>query len=402
MDELNPYFILLLLSGMVIASYMFNLIAVFLKIPSVILLLSTGIFFQFLFGDEFSATRETNLLLELLGIIGLILIVLEGALDLKLSKEKIPVISRSLLSSGGVLIVTSSVIAAILNYFLQMSAEEAIIYSVPLGVVSSAIAIPSVAELPNAKREFIIYESTFSDILGIMLFNYLVAGNPLSAGSAGHFFMGLFLIILISSVSSLLLLFMLNYTTAHVKFFLIFSILITIYSVSKFFHLPSLLLILVFGLMINNTEIVIKGKLKKYLNPEKLKDVLKELKLITAESAFIIRTFFFILFGFTINLQSLLNYDVILIGSLIIATILIIRFILLKFISGDNIFPEMLIAPRGLITIVLFYSIPDELRSDRFNDGILFYVIIVSAVIMMLGLMLSKREFTTDIEKISH
>lgn len=399
---MNPYYILLILSGVVIISYLFNLIAVFLKIPSVILLLTSGILLHLFMGGEFSKLPETSILLELLGIIGLILIVLEGALDLKLSKEKIPVISRSLFSAGGVLIITSGVIAAILNHFLNMSWSESIIYSVPLGVVSSAIAIPSVAKLPKAKKEFIVYESTFSDILGIMLFNYLVVGNPLSAGSVGQFFIGLFLIIIISSVSSLLLLFMLNYTTAHVKFFLIFSILVTIYSISKFYHLPSLLLILVFGLMINNTELVIKGKLKKYLNPEKFKDVLKELKMITAESAFIIRTFFFILFGFSINIYSLLQYDIILIGSLSIATILVIRFLLLKFILRNSIFPEILIAPRGLITIVLFYSIPHHMRSNSFNDGILFFVIIVSALIMMIGLMLSKTEYSSEIENISH
>ncbi len=80
----NPYIILISVSILVVLSYVFNLISGKLKIPSVILLLLTGIGLQMLskeFGFVFS---ESRLPLDLLGIIGLIFIVLEGSLDLKI------------------------------------------------------------------------------------------------------------------------------------------------------------------------------------------------------------------------------------------------------------------------------------------------------------------------------
>ena len=192
---------------------------------------------------------------------------------------------------------------------------------------------------------------------------------------------------------------LLNYTTTHVKFYLIFAVLILVYSIAKLFHLPSLLLILIFGLTLNNAHLFIKDKLANYLHLEKLTSITHELKLITVETAFIIRTFFFILFGYTMNLVLLLDVNVTLIGSLIIIVIIFIRYIFLRFISRSNLFPEIFIAPRGLITIVLFYSIPSSFKTSKFNEGILFFVIIVSALIMMFGLMLTKNKFEKSMDE---
>ena len=55
-----------------------------------------------------------------------------------------------------------------------MSHQAAIIYATPLSIISSAVAIPSSAGLRQQEKEFVVYESTFSDILGIMLFNYAI------------------------------------------------------------------------------------------------------------------------------------------------------------------------------------------------------------------------------------
>jgi hypothetical protein len=41
--------------------------------------------------------------------------------------------------------------------------------------------------------------------------------------------------------------------------------------------------------------------------------------------------------------------------------------------------------PRGLITVLLFYSIPEMYKLSKFNEGILFFVILTTSVIMMVG-----------------
>lgn len=397
----NPYNILVAISILIVLSYLFNLISGKIRVPSVILLLLTGIGLQFLAKELGYSFSETKLLLELLGIIGLIFIVLEGALDLKITRQKLPLVGKSFISALLILLATSSLIAWILAEFVGLPLRNAVVYAIPLGVISSAIAIPSVHKLSEEKKEFIIYESTFSDIIGIMFFNYIIIGNIASGSSVASFFINLFIILVISAISTGLLLFLLDYTRTHIKFYLIFAILILIYSISKMFHLPSLLFILIFGLMLNNADLFVKGWLAKYLHLVKLQSMTKELNLITAETAFIVRTFFFILFGYSINLILLMDWNVILIGSLITAAILFTRFIFLRFISKSNIFPEIFIAPRGLITIVLFYSIPPQFQTEIFNQGILFFVIIASSIMMMIGIMATKTTYQEKLDDLS-
>jgi len=50
--------------------------------------------------------------------------------------------------------------------------------------------------------------------------------------------------------------------------------------------------------------------------------------------------------------------------------------------------PELFYIPRGLITILLFYKIPDWLRIEAFDEGVLFFVILATGVILMLGALL--------------
>ena len=386
--------ILITLSTLIILSYLFNIVGRYVKIPSVILLLATGIGLRFL-GDRFAIQiPAVPFLLNLFGDIGLIMIVLEGSLDLEVTRNKMPLVGKSILASVLILAGTCGLIYLILHNYLGMPIKNSIIYSIPLGVISSAIAIPSVKNLMEHKREFIVYESTFSDIIGIMVFNFVILDNAFSADSFKDFFLNLLYIILISFVGSGLLVLMLNSITSHIKSFLIFAILILIYSIGKLFHLPSLLLILVFGMMLNNNKHFIKGKLAHILHLEKMSAVTLELKLLTAESAFLVRTFFFILFGYTMNIYLLAIPEVITIGSAIIVCVLIVRFIFLRFISKVHVIPELFIAPRGLVTVVLFFSIPAKFISPQFNEGVLYYVIIVSSLIMMLGLMFTKTEFS--------
>ncbi|MES2873856.1 MAG: cation:proton antiporter [Bacteroidota bacterium] len=388
----DSYHILIALCIITIISYLFNIISERLKVPSVILLIGCGVILQSVseyYGQRIFIPRT---ILELLGVIGLIMIVLEGALDLKITKEKKNLITKSFVAAGAVLLITTIAIADILHLFLDIRFIKALPYAVAMGVISSSIAIPSVNKFDIEKKEFIIYESTFSDILGIMLFNYVISNSLLSLVTVGTFIWNLILITFISILSTLLLMLLFRYLRGHIKVFLILSILILVYSLSKQLHLPSLFFILVFGLVLNNAEPYLKGKIQRFLHPEKLLSVNTELKTMTAELAFLIRTFFFLLFGYSLDVSLIFNNKVLLTGSLIILVIMIIRYVFLRYISRTNIFPELFIAPRGLITIILFYSIPPQLVSNKFNEGVLSFVIIASGIIMMIGILFYKKK----------
>ncbi|MES3016825.1 MAG: cation:proton antiporter [Bacteroidota bacterium] len=397
----DPYHILIALCLITIVSYLFNIISERLKVPSVILLIGCGIMLQSVseyYGQRMMIPRT---ILELLGVVGLIMIVLEGALDLKITRDKKKLITKSFLAAGCVLLITTIAIADILHVMLNIRFIRALPYAVAMGVISSAIAIPSVNKFDQDKKEFIIYESTFSDILGIMLFNYVLANSLLSLVTVGIFVWNLILITVISILSTLLLMLLFKYLKGHIKVFLILAILMLVYSLSKQLHLPSLFFILVFGLVLNNSEPFLKGKIQKFLHPEKLLSVNTELKIMTAELAFIIRTFFFLLFGYSIDISLIFNSTVLITGSLIMVVIMIIRYVFLRYISQTNVFPELFIAPRGLITIILFYSIPPHLVSNKFNEGVLSFVILASGIVMMLGILFTKKKVVVNGELIS-
>ena len=135
-----------------------------------------------------------------------------------------------------------------------MDLTTGLLYAVPLSIMSSAIIIPSVEALDEEKREFMVYESTFSDILGIMLFYFLI--SSLETESFGQMslsvLLNLTLTVIVSVGASYFLIFLFQKITTELKLFLLIAVLILLYSLSKMLHLSSLLIILVFGLILSN------------------------------------------------------------------------------------------------------------------------------------------------------
>lgn len=381
---MNPYYIVIVASLVIIVSYFFNVIAKKTNVPSVLMLITFGILIKQ--GMNLAGMGGINWLpyLEVLGIVGLIMIVLEAALDLELTKEKWPLIWKSFSVALFSLLISGAAITYLLMLILHLDLTSGMLYAVPLAVMSSAIVIPSVSNLQADKREFMIYESTFSDILGIMVFYFILGGTHASSAKGmwvGGFF-NIFITVIISVVASYGLILLFQNIKSQTKLFLLAAVLVLLYAVAKQFHLSSLLIILVFGLVLNNRHIFFRGRLAKYLKDKEVLDILTNFRLITIESSFVLRTFFFVIFGITITVASIFNYQVLLISVSVLAIIYGIRFLMLKLFCGNNTNPQLFLAPRGLITVLLFYAIPKEYSAEAFNQGILLFVIIVSNILM--------------------
>jgi len=386
------YLIIIGASLIIILSFIFNFISIKTNIPSVLLLMALGIAIQYIYPESKSNPFISNTLV-IVGKVGLILIVLEAALDLKLRKDKIGLIVKSFLMALFGLLGSAILIAFAIQYFLDTSFYESLVYAVPLSIMSSAIIIPSVTALPEFKKEFMIYESTFSDILGIILFQFLITPQEFYSTTSVIFsvFSNIAITIVVAIVFGYLAVWGIQKLTSHAKLFLIIAVLMLVYAIGSVFHLSSLIIVLFFGLILNNTEIFFKGFLKKSIRREKLKPIYDEFYTITLESAFILRTFFFVTFGVTISLISLVNYKVALQSLIFIAVLYVVRFIFLKIILWDRkILPELFIAPRGLITVLLFYTIPAKYIVENFNQGILLYTILITSFIMTIVLVIRK------------
>ena len=345
---------------------------------------------------RFSGAAKPDLLpiLEILGVVGLILIVLEAALDLQLLKEKIGLIIKSFLVALIGLGATAYLAALSLNFLMGVEILNALLYTIPLSILSSAIILPSIDDLNEEKREFMIYESTFSDIIGIVGFYSVLTMVGSNAGESvyGEVAGSLALTIIISVVISYILIYVFQNIKGHVKLFLLIAILLLLYAIGKMFHLSSLIIILIFGIILNNYKVFFRGGLIKLLNEEKVDEVLDDMKVITAETAFVVRTFFFIIFGWSVYLGSLLSFKVMGIGLVILAIIYAIRAIVLFLFNGRDIITQLFLAPRGLITILLFFAIPEELSIGKEFQGVLLFVILISCLIMTWSMIISKNK----------
>jgi NhaP-type Na+/H+ or K+/H+ antiporter len=403
---MNAYGLIIALSCVIIFSHIFNYISKRTNIPSVILLILLGIGIKF--GMDYYDYDPGTLIggtLEVLGIIGLIMIVLEAAIDLELSREKWPIIWKSFLVALISLVSCAFIISFIINQFYQEDPIVSLVYAIPLSIVSSAIVIPSVGGLVGDKKEFMIYEGTFSDILGIMFFYFVVENvDAESANQVVYNIVGnIVLTVVISIVISYALILLFQRLEGDVKLFMLIAVLILMYAIGKQLHLSSLVVILTFGLLLNNSQLFFIGKLKEFLDQRVIKGILKDLHLVTRESAFVVRTFFFVVFGYTIDITGLLNLQILALGLGITAVFFIIRFLLLRlFFIKQSILPELFITPRGLITILLFFSIPEELTSDLFQNDVILIVIVATGIIMTWGLIRygtkSRKELTQDVE----
>ena len=402
MEILTSYNLIIEASLIIILSFVFSGIAKRTNIPSVLMLIALGIVLKMVLDQLGMGGVNFFPVLEVLGIIGLIMIVLEAALELELKPEKLIPIAKAFGIALVGLLLSTWVAALILQQFIPgMDYHAAWLYATPLSILSSAIIIPSVSSLTHDKKEFHIYESTFSDIMGIMLFYFLTGqldGGDHSGGFAG-FAGNLLLTIVISIVASYLIILIFQNIRSQTKLFLLIAVLLLLYSLGKLMHLSSLIIILIFGLLTANMPLFFQGRLGKYLHLERANQIYEGLHVITMETAFVVRTFFFVVFGLTISLVSLASLNVALVSGLIILSIYLIRFVILRVLIGSDIVPQLFIAPRGLITILLFYAIPEEAAVEGFEPGILLFIIILTSLVMTFAMIFDKRRASKAVRK---
>ncbi len=393
-ESIKPEYIAIISASIVIImSFIFNFISIKTNIPSVLLLIGLGVTIQVAIPSIRNNSLLNNSIL-IIGKVGLILIVLEAALDLKIKKNKIVLIIKSFIMALFGLLATSFIITFAIQFFLESSFYKSFVYAVSISILSSAIIIPSVAQLKENQKEFMIYESTFSDIIGIILFQFLV--SPEEFYSTSHVVYSvtsnILITVFIAIAFGYFAVWAIQKLTSHVKLFLIIAVLLLVYSIGSIFHLSSLIIILLFGLILGNTSIFFSGILKNKINTKIINLIFKEFYTITLESAFVLRTFFFVLFGITISLTAFLDYNIAIQSLVLTGIIFLVRFIILAVLLGiKKTTPQLFIAPRGLITILLFYTIPEKYLIENFNQGVLLYTILFTSLIMTIALIFNKH-----------
>jgi hypothetical protein len=204
--------------------------------------------------------------------------------------------------------------------------------------------------------------------------------------------------IVISLLATVFLAYILSRLNHHVKYLPMVIMVILIYEIAKVYHLPSLLFILIFGLFLENVNEWKHFRLIQMLKPSHLEIEVGKLRELVREAAFFIRALFFILFGFLMKTTEMMNPDTILAAIAITALIFLLRALLLHMfkLSMKNL---LHIAPRGLITILLFVSIPASSAIESMNKSLIIQVIVLTALLMMAGQIFQKKAHTHQSEE---
>ncbi|WP_159799782.1 sodium:proton antiporter [Flavobacterium sp. MK4S-17] len=370
---------------LLLISYFFDITTRYSKIPTVILLLLLGWLLKY-FSPYFSIdVPNLQPLLPYLGGLGLILIVLEGSLELELNRSKLHILKKSALIALIPLVIIAVGAASVFYYFFGYSFRESLISIIPFCIISSSIAIPSAINLTKEKREFIIYESSLSDIIGVIFFNFIALNETFNLNTTFLFFGQFGIEIVVSLVATLLLAYLLARIDHHIKYGPIIIFCILIYEVSKVYHLPALLFILFFGLVLGNLDELRNVKIFRRFDLVKLNKEVSLFKEVVIEATFIIRSLFFMVFGYVIETEEIIDIEALPFSLSIVLAIYILRILFLKW-GKMSLQPLFYIAPRGLITVLLFLKVSPDQQIPVLTQSVVVQVILLTIIIMMFGI----------------
>src|SRR4030043_381186 len=385
-------YIILAFCLLILLAYLFDITSRYTKIPGVILLIGLGIAIQVLVNTTGFKMPDMEPLLPVIGTVGLILIVMEASMDLKLGKHKFGLIIKSVSAAIILFAFFVAIMTLVLTKLLDYPVIDSLLNAIPFGIISSAVAISSAGNLNQEQKEFVVYESSFSDIIGILVFDFiLIYQDSIGQGLMNFTLKGMLTIIIAIMITSALAM-LLHKITYHINYIIILTSVVLIYSLAKMIHLPALLLVMAFGIAMANYKLVENSLIRRYVDFDKFGNDLVSFKKIMTEFTFVVRSFFFIMFGYYTKIEGLLSFRNILTSVIIIAVIYSLRIIFLRRFLKIPIFPYLFFSPRGLITILLFLSIPAALRIDPINEQVVTLVILISILLMMFGNIFYKTE----------
>jgi NhaP-type Na+/H+ or K+/H+ antiporter len=265
------------------------------------------------------------------------------------------------------------------HYALGLSLAAASLAAMPFAIISSAVALPNSVGLPAEAREFVIYESSLSDIVGILVFYAWLQAH----GSIGAFATGLFgggiLSLAISAVAAIGLVYLINRIEGHVRFLPLLAGLTLIYALGKQLHLSPLIVVLVCGLLLNNTQLLDKaGGLGAICKPG-YEDTLSEFKGLVAELTFAVKSFFFLMLGYWTDVQHMADWRAWAVMVAAVGAIYPARLAILSALRQSHAQRLLWIAPRGLITVLLFLTAADSGQLDGFPFGAVMLLVLLTA-----------------------
>jgi cell volume regulation protein A len=360
-------------SALLLFAYLLDIVGRRWKLPSVVLLIVAGIAMRQVLDSMQLHLRWIDPIVPVIGTLGLILIVLEGALDLKVSRERLPLIAKAAASTLLGFVATLAAFATLFHFALHLEVPVAVLAGIPFAVISSAVAIPASHGLPIHPREFVIYESSLSDIVGVLVFYAWLNAD----GSLQEFTYDLLggggISLAAAAAVALLLYYLINQLEGHVRFLPLIAGLICLYAIGKELHLSPLIMVLGCGLLINNPHLITRNA------------TLKEFKGLVAELTFATKSFFFLLLGYWTDIAQMASLQAWIIAAAGIVIIYGSRWAIVAVLRQPSAQALLWIAPRGLITVLLFLTASESGMLAGFPFGSVMLIVLATAALTALA-----------------
>jgi len=394
--------IVVLVGVLVFLAHFFTGIFSRTRIPTVLLLIAIGFFFGPVFG--LVSPAEFGIVGPVFTTIAIIILLFENGLGVKLTAV------RSTL--GGVLKLTS------LHFLLSMSAVAGlailltdldILPAFILGAILSSTAgtvINSFVDQIKARAEtgtLLSMESSISDVLSIIITVSLVQagslGNLNILSLSGDLAASFFVALVFGFIGAIIWSALLNRIHAVKNtMFTTPAFVFVLYGLVEMIGFSGPIAAFAFGITIGNIE-SIRVPLFKGSSPEKYAGFTESERLFFSEVAFILKTFFFIYMGISLELIS---DRLMIVGVILCVLTFAIRLLTVK-ASVSKSFPKLdisivaVMAPKGLTALVLA-SLPLQqgIAGGQTIANIVYGVVLVSIVLTSVLVILVEKTKLVD------
>ena len=376
---------ILIASILLLSAFAVERLGRWLGLPSVIVLILLGFAAKPLMTALGFAMEGLDVAVPILGTVGLVLIVLEGAMDIELRRERL----RSAAGAASIAVLgfalNTFLFSLVAIHFFELPVLQGLIVAIPFSVISSAVAIPSSSFLDAHGREFVVYESSISDIVGVMVFFAILGSDGSLRGVVESLLGGGLVSLLLAILFSFALVLVLVRIDGHVRFIPLLAGLFGLYATGKLLHLSPLVMVLMFGLALNNLNLIAHWRPVSRWMDQDFAVTITQFKVLTQELTFAVRGFFFILLGYWTEPAELFALQAWLTASVILLLLYGGRFVLLKVFRIEPFTPLLWLAPRGLITVLLFLTAQTVVTLPDYMSGTTMLVVIASAGLITVG-----------------
>ena len=401
-DIFDPYIETLVLSSIIIISFIFSEKGGKTNFPHLLILILLGLAIQYgLSKYDLDPGVEKNNVLRLFIIIGVMITTLKGSFNINWA---VNVRKRTMLSFfyGGLgFLITGIALASGFFFFIKPDLSAAVLNAIPFSIISSSFFNNSFLKSSREKENPMAMESTFSEITGILVFFFLI--DYLKMTSKNRIFdmsIDLVVSLVVAVILSIMLVFLVQKIRSETKYIFLVAILVFLFAAGNLLHLFSLIIILVFGLMLSNYRQVFYGRFKSFAVKKKIKKATANFEIVYRESDFLVATFFFVMLGILIDLNSFLSVNSLLLGTLITLVIVIIRIVIFKLFIKKSYRQWLFMVPRGLMSVLLFLAIPDDQYLNIVDLSVIAYVMIFLGIVTLISIkrMRSMGDYSEKLE----